>query len=297
MARQLHQSRNGPGWQLLTWLAEAAFLTADLAAIRFYRTPAGPRTATYRFDELREWGLVSRRFLRHTRQAWHLSELGVRLMSDYLDLRPADIGAGGAEPRMGEGFVKHRLAVTAFEAALRLHADTHGGRVLRFQREPRIEVKSAGTNETVVIRPDAAVIYEQGNRTWNLAVEIDRDTERPAEFVTKVPRYEAITRGVGREWRLVWDDIPTCLIVAAAVGGPDRAARLKAEIDALPVDPNPDNKPERQSYRLFKLVAAEDLYSMPASVKGALPDVVTRFHEAVCLAARKPQHERWAVFK
>lgn len=279
MAEILHRDTRGPGWELLTWLADAKYLTNDLIALRYYHTPQGVRSASYRMAALESWGLVTRRAVPRGRIVWHLTERGADLLSDYLRKTHREMGFDGAEGRVQEGFVRHRLDVTYFEVALRIHAAYHAGKVLSFVREPIVRTEAGD------LRPDAAVIYEQDGRAWNLAVEIDRDTERPVRFAaTKVPRYEALVKA---EWRLHWDDLPTCLVVAT-VGGPERAERLKREVDALPVGEG--------AYRLFKFAGVSQIYQIPLSRAGVLPEVRTMFHEMTCMAARKPQTERRAVF-
>ena len=278
MAILLYRDAHGPGWSLLTWLAEARFLSSDDVALRYYPTKHGVRSATYRLAQLATWGLVTRRKMRRSRQVWHLTDAGARLVADYLGVTPGKLGYDGTWDVVQPAFVRHRQEVTRFEVALLLHARSAGGKVVDFAREPILETEAGD------LRPDARFTYTQGRRTWSCVLEVDRNTERPARFVaTKVPRYEALTRS---NWRIHWDELPTCLVVVTE-GGPERALRLKREIDALPVTDG--------AYRLFKFGDAAELYRIPPSVQGALPATTTHFADPVCWAARKPETERRAV--
>lgn len=277
MAALLHRDIRGPGWSVLTWMAEAGFLTNDLVSLRFYPTAKGVRSATYRMAQLASWGLIARRRLRKGRQVWHLTDQGARLVADYLRKTPRELGYDGREAIIHEAFVRHSLEVTRFEVALRIHARIHGGEVTRFGRELPIQTDAG------VIKPDAVFTYTEAGRSWTYLVEIDRNTETPAYFAaTKVPRYDAMARG---PWELYFEQIPTCLVVATA--GKERIQRLKDTIDALPIGGG--------DYRLFKFVNASDLYDMQDSHLHVMPEVVTRFAEPVCLAARKSPSERRAV--
>lgn len=269
MAARLFHARTGPGWDLLAWLAQARYLTVDLIALRYYRTPAGPRTATYRLGELEAWGVIKARPVRNSRQVWYLTELGAELLADYLRV-PTKAFWHEAIWRVNDGHVLHWLQVTQFEVALRLHAQARGGEVRYWYREPEIETK-AGT-----LRPDAGFTYVEDGRAWYYALELDRNTEAPGKFLAKLPRYSLLHES---PYQPYWESLPACLIVAA-VGGRPRAARLQAEIDRVEVAPG------AEEYRMFKYASVEELYSLPLSRGGRLPEVVIRFGEPVCTASK-----------
>lgn len=278
--RLLNAEGRGTGWPLLRWLADARYLTNDLVALRYYPTPAGVRSASYRMAQLADWGLIVRRHIRGHRQVWHLTDQGAKLVSEHLGVTLRELGYDGREGYIHEGRIHHALAVTRLEVALEVHARQNGGTVTRFVREPVLHTDAG------VLRPDAGLTYTNGTRTWTYLIEVDRNTETPAFFAaTKAPKYDAMARG--GVWQLLFEDMPTCLVVAAS-GGVVRTTRLKMAIDALPVGDG--------DYRLYKFAAAEELYHMPLSVDGNLPEIVTNFDRVVCLAARKPETERRAVF-
>lgn len=269
MAERLFNARTGPGWDLLTWLSSARYVTVDLVALRFYRTPAGPRTATYRLGELEEWGVIKQRPVRGSRRVWYLTETGAELVADYLQV-PVKTFWHEAIWRVSDGHVQHWLQVTQFEVALRAHADMSGGEVRYWCREPEIETRAG------ILRPDAGFTYVESGRAWHYVVELDRNTEAPGKFVAKLPRYSLLHESAYQPY---WESLPACLIVAAA-GGRSRAARLQTEIDRVEVAPG------AEEYRMFKYVAAEDLYSIPLSTGGRLPEVSTKFNEPVCMASK-----------
>jgi|GEM_PF-4380758 len=275
----LNQEADGAGWPLLIWMGEAGYLTNDLVALRYYRTPWGVRTASYRLSQLARWGLITRRPLRQLRQVWHLTEQGARLLAEHLCTTPRALGYDGREAYVHESRISHGLALTELQVALEIHGSRTGGLLSRFIREPLIQTEAGP------LRPDAALVYTNSARTWNYTVELDRNTETPMYVAaTKVPRYDGMARS--GTWQLVWEQMPTCLVVVAA-GGSARVRRLKAAIDAMPVSEG--------DYRLFKLVATEELCGLPPSYRGALPVVETRFEQSVCLVAMKPETERRAV--
>lgn len=212
------------------------------------------------------------------RFAWHLTEVGAGLLAEYLQSSLRELRFGGREAIIHEAFVWHRLAATELEVALLLHARHNGGQLVTFDREIQIQTP-AGT-----LKPDAAFTYIANSHTWWYNIEVDRGTETPAYFVgTKAHRYDAMA---GNCWQFYFEQIPTCLVVVTH-GGRRRVERLKEAIDALPISDG--------SYRLYKLVMVQDLYDMPASKNGRLSVVTTRFAEAVCSVARKPEFERRAV--
>lgn len=282
VARTLFATAVGPGWELLTWMAETRYLTADLVALRFYPTSRGVRSAARRLAQLQEWRIdgqpiVTTRVSRIPRPVYHLTEVGARLVGDYLQ-QPARAFWHEAIGRVSDGILLHYLAVTEFEVALRWHATRCGGQVVTWIREPVI-VTEAGE-----LRPDAGVTYTQGGRTWRYAVEIDRATESPAKFAAKLPKYASLHKA---PYRVFWDDLPDCLVVAVS-GGMARAQRLMDEINRMPRGAD--------DYRRFKYVAAEEIYHVPQSVAGALPEVATGFELDACLASKQGEVVRRAVF-
>ncbi|HWI50746.1 MAG TPA: replication-relaxation family protein [Symbiobacteriaceae bacterium] len=282
VARALFTTSVGPGWELLTWMAEARYLTADLAALRYYPTSRGVRTATRRLAQLQQWQIdgqpiVATRPSRIPRPVFHLTEAGARLVADYLQ-QPVRSFWHEAIGRVSDGILLHYLAVTEFEVALRWHAARCGGQVLNWTREPVIET-DAGE-----LRPDAAITYTQNGRTWRYAVEIDRATESPAKFASKLPKYASLHKA---PYRVFWDDLPDCLVVAVS-GGMARAQRLMDEINRMPRGAD--------DYRRFKYVSAEEIYHLPLSTAGALPQVATGFELEACLASKQGEVVRRAVF-
>lgn len=282
MAHSLFADTSGPGWHLLVWMAEARYVTTDLTALRFYQTAQGVRSATYRLAQLRQWAIdgqpiVAVRRVRHSRQVHYLTEAGARLVSDHLQVPMKSIWHD-AVGRVADGIVLHYLAVTQFEVALRLHAKRVGGQVTQWHREPLIETEAGD------LRPDAGFTYTQGGRTWHYAVEIDRATESPAKFATKLPKYASLHKA---PYRVFWDDLPDCLVVAVS-GGMARAQRLMEEINRLPRGAD--------EYRRFKYVPANEIYDVPLSTGGHLPEILTGFELENCLATKLGETIRRAVF-
>ncbi|HYF93980.1 MAG TPA: replication-relaxation family protein [Symbiobacteriaceae bacterium] len=284
VANALFTTSVGPGWDLLTWLAQVRYLTAELVALRFYPTARGVRSAAHRLTQLTEWRvggepLMAIRPARTRRPIYYLTEAGARLVSDYLQ-QPIRAFWHDALGRVSEGIVQHYLAVTEFEVALRWHAARSAGEVHNWYREPVIETEAGE------LRPDAGFTYSQGGRTWCYAVEIDRATEAPAKFAGKLPKYASLHKAA--RYRVYWEDLPDCLVIAVA-GGMTRAQRLMAEINRLPRGPD--------EYRRFRYVAAEEIYYLPPSVGGQLPQVATGFELAACLVTNKQgEIVRRAVF-
>lgn len=295
--RRLNQDRRRTGWTMLMILAQSRYLTVEQAAVLLYPTKTGLHSAAARLHQLWEDGLVEA--FRPEREAaagpkgggsnqvvYMLSELGAQVIGDQLGIQP-DWRPVEEEEALSAAYVPHRLAIGDLHAALTIYARQKGGHVEQFIYEPAITIGEQ--RKGITVRPDAALLYRQGDRAWPLTAEIDRGTETPARFARdKLPRYSALWES--DDWRLYWPDDPNDaaaggrprVVVIVEQGGHERLMALKREVEEM-------LETGQATYRLYRFALAQDLYRL--TTLGGQPQVALGFDLPVCRLAGKAWEE------
>lgn len=292
----LAKNLRGRDYEILAGLLKGGFMTLDQVALLYCPTPKGVVVASQRMTKLFKAGLLES--FRPSREGagnrggsarliYCLDRPGATLAAAYMNKPLQDVW----RPRdrfVQMAHVLHRLCTVDFWAATETWVRSAGGKLLEFEIEPRQR------EGKVTLAADALVTYQApgAEAPKTLWVEIDRGTESVPRFLERMSAYDAFYKLTRNRYG---DNLPGVLIVVDTgrfrLGdGPPQTAeqRLKALKVAL------DKAAPGWDFRRFKFAVMADLFEIPSSDWGSLPEVRVDLAAPVCWAAGR--EDRLRVF-